>query len=292
MYTGFIDLHVHSNCSDGKKTVEEIINISRENNVSVISFTEHYNLGSYRIARKLCGSEIEVIPGIEIGASLNEFGLANRHVCHIVAYYPSYKVCKILDEYELNRDICVRKTMEKLKKQINISYTDVKKYARNSNSIGRFDIAIALSKLGYSSDPISAYGEFLDRGKVFYLERKKQTPGTLIKNIRTVHGVPVLVHPKSLKLNNENLFSFLQVLKKDGLEGLEVYNPHNTLEQREVFLEMAKQLDLIATVGSDFHGLGGQNIVIGHGIDENLKINDYNIITELKRRQHIIINNG
>lgn len=289
MHTGFIDLHVHSNSSDGKYSVEEIFDMLHQNDVSVVSFTEHYNLGSYRLARMLASDDIEVIPGIEIGTSLEEFDLSNRHICHIAAYYPSYRVCKILDEYEINRDICVKKTLEKLRKQINISYSTVKKYARNINSVGRFDIAIALSKLGYVSDPISAYGEYLDFGKAYFVERKKQTPSELIRNIRSVHGVPVLVHPKSLKLNYESLFNLLLVLKKAGLEGIEVYNPHNTLEQREKFLLMAKELDLVTTVGSDFHGFNKHNVEIGLGISGNLRIDDYNIITEIKRRQHMII---
>ena len=212
MYTnGYIDLHIHSQASDGKKSPEEIIKIAKENNVSVISFTEHYNLGSYKRAKIAANGEIEVIPGIEIGSSLLTLGYSKNHVCHIAAYYTNYKICKILDEYELSRDKCVKRTIEKLKKYVPISYTKVKKYARNKSSIGRFDIAIALYKLGYATDPQSAYGEYLDTGKSCYVDRIKQAPEELIKNIRSVNGVPVLVHPKSLKLNYTDTYNLLIV---------------------------------------------------------------------------------
>lgn len=288
--TGYIDLHVHSQASDGKKTPEEIIKIAIENGVSTISLTEHYNLGSYKRAKLASNGEIEVIPGIEIGASLSDFDYSKNHVCHLAAYYPNYNICQILDEYEISREKCVKRTIEKLKKYVPISYTKVKKYARNKNSIGRFDIAIALYKLGFANDPQSAYGEFLDTGKSCYVERVKQSPIQLIKNIRSVCGVPVLVHPKSLKLSFNDMYEFLKRLKEAGLEGLEVYNPHNDLDHINCYLDIAKDLDLITTVGSDYHGRKDQNIEIGLGIDQNLKVSDKSIIENLKARQNKILN--
>lgn len=290
MNKGYIDLHVHSNASDGKKSPEEVIAIARANGVGVISLTEHYNLGSYKRAKIAAGEDIEVIPGIEIGSTLLDFGYSKHHVCHIAAYYPNYNICKILDEYELSREKCVKHTIEKLKRYVPISYTKVKKYARDKNSIGRFDIAIALYKLGYSRDPQTAYGDFLDTGKSCYVERRKESPDKLIKNIRSVCGVPVIVHPKSLKLSYNDTYELLKKFKDFGLEGIEVFNPHNTSEQTEIYLEIAKELDLLTTVGSDYHGRKDQDIEIGLGINENLKISDYDIITELKRRQNKILN--
>lgn len=283
----FIDLHVHSNCSDGKKSIEEILNICSENNVKTIAFAEHYNMGSYKKARRLAEPyEIEVIPAIEIGASLSEFGFSNHHICHIVAYYPSYKICKILDEYEISRDKCVRHTLEKLNKNISISYTQVKKYARDKNSIGRFDVAIALSKLGYSPDPITAYGEYLDFGKTAYVTREKEQATSLIKKILTLGGIPVLVHPKSMKLGFQSQYYVMEEFKNAGLCGIEAFNPHHTDEQTTFYTEMAEEFKLIPTVGSDYHGKSSDNIEIGLGINGNLKISDYSIITSLKQKKH------
>lgn len=291
MYTnGYIDLHVHSTASDGKKSPEEVIDIAIQNGVSVISLTEHYNLGSYKSAKMAAQDRLEVIPGIEIGSTLIPLGYSKKHICHIAAYYPNYNICKILDEYELSREKCVRRTIEKLKKYVPISYNKVKKFARNKNSIGRFDIAIALYKLGYANDPTSAYGEYLDTGKSCYVDRMKQSPEELIKNIRQVNGVPVLVHPKSLRLNLEDTFNLLIKFKAYGLEGIEAYNPHHTTEQTNAYLDIAKELSLVTTVGSDYHARKDQDIEIGLGIDNNLKVNDYSMITELKKRQNKVLN--
>ena len=287
-----IDLHVHSTCSDGRKKVEEILDLAFQNNVGVLSLTEHYNLGSYQKARKIAQDKIEIIPGVEFGTSLDCFVMSNRHVCHIGAYYPSYRIIKVFDMFETSRDKCVKHTLTKLQNLgIPITYSKVEKYARKKSSIGRFDIAITLHHMGLSDSPISVYGDYLDQGMPAYVTREKLSPMDLIYHIRLAEGVPVLFHPKSLKLNYSDTYDFLCLLRKCGLEGLEVYNSHNTEEQICTFLEITKELDLIPTVGSDYHARSSPDknpIEIGKGIDNNLNISDYSIIDRLKERHHEI----
>ena len=285
---GYIDLHIHSNVSDGKMSVESIMELARTNNMRTIAFSEHYNMGSYNLAKILAADDIEVIPAVEIGASLSSFGISKKHVCHVIAYYPSYMICNILDEYEKSRETCVKKTLKKLQKSIPLSYRDVVKYARNKSSIGRFDIAVALYKKGYAKSPVAAYGQFLELGKVCYVEREKIDIVDLIKRIRKINGVPIIAHPKSMKLNFDDTFNLLYKLKECGLEGLEVYNPCNTIAQREEFLMLCRYFDLLPTCGSDFHGMQGRLVNIGTGINNNLCISDYSIIQDLKRRQNAI----
>lgn len=285
-----IDLHVHSACSDGKKKVEDILKLANENNVGVLSLTEHYNMGSYQKARQLAKDKIEIIPGVEFGTSLDCFGMSNNHVCHIGAYYPSYRIIKVFDLFETSRDKCVKKTLTKLQTMgIPITYSEVERNARKKSSIGRFDIAITLYHMGYSESPVAAYGDFLDQGMPGYITREKLSPMDLIYQIRLAGGVPVMFHPKSIKLSHEDTYEFISFLKNCGLEGLEVYNPHHTDEQVEHFMKMAKNLDLVPTVGSDYHALRSNNkfsIEIGKGINNNLNISDYSIITRLKERHH------
>lgn len=286
--TGYIDLHVHSNVSDGKLSVEDMIRLAVSTNIRTLAFAEHYNMGSYNLAQTLAHDTIEIIPAVEIGASLASFGLSKKHVCHVLAYYPSYKICDVLDEYEKSRDACVRKTLRKLQKNIKLSYQDVVKHARNKQSIGRFDIAIALYHKGYAKSPVAAYGEFLELGKAYYVEREKLDVISLIKNIRKVNGVPVIAHPKSLRLNFDDTFSLLRTLKENGLEGIEVYNPCNTELQRADLLTLCNYFDLLPTCGSDFHAIADRGVNLGTGINNNLCITDYSIIQDLKRRQHQI----
>lgn len=287
MYDKYIDLHVHSNYSDGKRTLNYICNKAYENNVDVISLAEHYNLSSYRKFRRISKGNIEVIPATEISASLLNYGLSKRHVCHIIAYYPTNKIYKILDKYELSREKCVKRTLEMLKKNgINITYTNVLKSARNKKSVGRFDIAIALANLGYAKTPYEAYENFFDEKSPIFIDREKMSVKDLIQNVLFVGGVPVLAHPKTLRLSNSDFEGFLSELKSFGLMGMEVYNPHNTPSIREFLLNMCNSYELISTVGSDYHGRQGENVEIGLGLDNNLKINDYSIVENLKKAKH------
>ena len=92
----YIDLHIHSNFSDGKESVESIVKSAIENNVRTISLTEHYNLSSLEIARNIAKGSLEIIPGIEIGSSLLEYGLSKKHVCHFTHILLTGKYTKFL----------------------------------------------------------------------------------------------------------------------------------------------------------------------------------------------------
>lgn len=289
---GYIDLHVHSKYSDGKMDIEELLEKARKNNVTVISFTEHYNLSSLRVAKRLVHenlkfNQVEIIPGIEIGANMQDMGYSKNHVCHILAYFVSTKIYEILSKYEEDRKKTNEKIIQRLQKEkIDITYGKVIKMAKNK-SFGRYDIAKYLTKNRYAYTPEDAFAKFLDYGQMAHIERKKMSPEKLIEEIIKCGGVPVIAHPRSLKLNHDNFDSFVSKLVEVGLSGIEVYNPRNRLEEREFYLSMCEKFNLIPTVGSDFHKIGGE-VEIGLGINNNLCIDDYSIILKLKEKKHEI----
>lgn len=279
----YIDLHVHTNYSDGFDTIEEVLAKAKANGVGIISLTEHYNLSSYKTACELAGDDIEIIPGIEIGADMSAYTAGEKHVCHILGYFISKEIYKLLDIYELDRYECVVKTIKFLNSHgVDIDITDVIKNARDKKSIGRFDIALTLKKLKYTKTASEAYGKYLDH---CYVQRKKLTPIQLVKKIREYDGVAVIAHPKSLRFNPEMEEEFIKELVEAGLGGIEVYNPNNGEQKREQLLEYCKKYNLVATVGSDYHGGNRKPVIeIGKGINNNLEISDYNIIEELKKK--------
>lgn len=282
----FIDLHVHSNYSDGFDTIENVIKKAKENNVGVICLAEHYNVSSYKIATEIAGEDIEVIPGIEIGADMSAYSKDKKHVCHILGYYISKDICKLLDLYEMDRYECVKKTIKLLGNQgIKITLTDVIDNAKDKKSIGRFDIARTLKKLGYVKSTSEAYGKYLDHGGKSYVKRNKLTPTELVRKICEYGGVPVLAHPKSLRFTKEEEEKFIKELVEAGLCGIEVYNPNNGEKRRQDFLEYCNKYNLIPTVGSDYHGGKRKPVIqIGKGIGENLCISDYSIIERIKEK--------
>ena len=286
----YIDLHVHTNYSDGFDSIKEVLRKAKENNVGYISLVEHYNVSSYNEACQLAGDDIIVIPGIELGADMSKYfvpGQKNKHICHLLGYYVSKDICKLLDKYELDRYECVTNTISLLNSQgIKIDLADVIANARDKKSIGRFDIALTLKALGYSKTATEAYGEYLDHNGESYVQRKKLEPEDLVRAIRKYGGVPVLAHPKSLRLPKEELDVFIEKLVKAGLCGIEVYNPNNSEAKRKELLEYCEKYDLIPTCGSDYHGGNRKpKIEIGRGINDNLLIDDKSIIEGLERKR-------
>lgn len=279
----YIDLHVHTNYSDGFDSIEQVIKKAKENDVGVLSLTEHYNVSSYKIACELAGDDIEIIPGIEIGADMSKYSNDKKHVCHILGYYISKDICKLLDFYELDRYDCVVNTIKFLNSHgIDIELKDVIENARDKKSIGRFDIALTLKKLKYTKTASEAYGKYLDH---CYVQRKKLKPVELVKEIQKYGGVAVLAHPKSLRLKTELEEQFIDELVKAGLAGIEVYNPNNGEQKRKQLLQYCEKYDLVATVGSDYHGGKRKPVIeIGKGINNNLEISDLNIISKLKNK--------
>lgn len=288
---GIIDLHVHTNYSDGFDTIEEVISKAKNNGVKVMSLTEHYNLSSYKEAVKLAKEDIEIIEGIEIGTDMSF--LEGKHVCHILGYFVSPDIYELLDKYEMDRYECTIKTISLLQKQdIKINIEDVVKYARSKKSIGRYDIAIALYELGYANSPNEAYGKYLDHKGKNYVNRKKLTPFELVDAIAFYGGVPVLAHPKSLRMSEKEEEVFICELAKAGLKGIEVYNPNNSQAARQKYLTLCEKYNLIPTVGSDYHGGKRKPVIeIGRGINDNLNIQDYEIVKALKKAHKEIIYN-
>ncbi len=286
----YIDLHVHTNYSDGFDSIKEVLRKAKENNVGYISLVEHYNVSSYSEACQLAGDDIVVIPGIELGADMSKYfvpGQKNKHICHLLGYYISKDICKLLDKYELDRYECVTNTISLLNSQgIEIDLADVIANARDKKSIGRFDIALTLKALGYSKTATEAYGKYLDHNDKSYVQRKKLEPEDLVRAIRKYGGVPVLAHPKSLRLPKEELDVFIEKLVKAGLCGIEVYNPNNSEAKRKELLEYCEKYDLIPTCGSDYHGGNRKPMIeIGRGIKDNLLIDDKSIIEGLERKR-------
>lgn len=289
---GYIDLHIHSKYSDGKMDIYELLEKAKNNNITTISFTEHYNLSSLRVAKKLVHenlkfNQIEVIPGIEIGANMQDMGYSKNHVCHILAYFVSTKIYEILSKYEEDRKKTNERIIERLKKEgIAITYGKVMKMAKEK-SFGRYDIATYLSKKSYAYTPEDAFARYLDYGQMAHIERRKMSPIQLVKEIVKCGGVSVIAHPRSLKLNYENFKEFISKLVDVGLSGIEVYNPRNKGDERNFYLSICEEFNLIPTVGSDFHKIGG-DVDIGLGINNNLCIDNYSIITRLKSKKHEI----
>ena len=119
-----------------------------------------------------------------------------------------------------------------------------------------------------------AFAKYLFVGGPCYVKREVMTPEEGIALIRKAGGVAFFAHPYQTKLSDEEIFLLMKRLKEAGLDGIEGYYSEYTPEMGEKFRNMAKELDLLLSGGSDFHAAMKPHIAIGSGIGGNLSVDE------------------
>ncbi|MBU0678893.1 MAG: PHP domain-containing protein [Verrucomicrobia bacterium] len=258
-----IDLHVHSTFSDGTLTPEELIQLAIDTGLNAIALTDHDTTnGIPRFLAAAEGSPVKAIPGVEISADSKHGAL------HILGYFVepgSTALAEALHRIRESRDVRNREIFHNLNRLgLSLNWSEVEKYA-GEDVMGRPHFAAAMVGKGYVKDKNTAFNKYLGRGKRAYAERYRPSPLECIDLIKSAGGVSVLAHPFTLELSPKQTRSLLSKLRSFGLEGLEVYYPAHDAHLTREFLNLARELDLVPTGGTDFHGEGSPDIKLGSG---------------------------
>lgn len=250
-----IDLHTHTNASDGTYTPEALIDYAAEKGLSAIAVTDHDTLGglSAAIERGKQYPELEIIPGIELSSNSD----ITASDIHILGYYldmhdPVFQeqLTHIIHSREIRNDKMIQKFQDA---GIPLTMEDVT-LTSDDGVITRAHFAKALENIGAVKSMRKAFDKYIGDGQKFYVEREKVTQKMAIEMILDNGGVPVIAHPILYKLSMKALDKLLGELTAYGLKGIEgiytTYQPHETQNIRK----LAKAHNLIITGGSDFHG--------------------------------------
>ena len=247
MLRGAIDLHIHTTCSDGQDTPEDIIDAYAQAGYSAISITDHDSVeGIIRGLEAVKGKDMELIPGIELSSIHDMFDI------HILGYFIDYSRQDFIDSIAFFKEKRRERAQEIVKNLnflgLDIQFETVLRIAHGA-PVGRPHIAEAL----LSEELINTYGEAFaryigDQGPA-YVPKFNVTPQEAIELILDSGGVPVLAHPGVLN-REEYIFDLLEF----GLVGLEAIHPLHTPEKQLYYEKLAKKYGLIVTGGSDWHG--------------------------------------
>ncbi len=256
-----IDLHVHTDQSDGQHPPGEVVRMAAATGVSALAITDHDVLsGLEEGAAQAALAGIDFIPGIEISVD------GNREL-HILGYYVDYR-----DE-ALNA-LCasfIRLRQERVGRiyaylqahGVALSEEQVRRHVPKG-AAGRPHFARAMVEAGYAASVQDAFDRYLGTAEFMEIERTKPPASNGIGAILRAGGVPVLAHPFLLKLTDEALDSLVQTLKGCGLMGIECYYSLHSPGQTTSYLALARKYGLIVTCGSDFHGQNNKpGIAIG-----------------------------
>jgi len=277
-----IDLHVHTNKSDGTFSPEQAVDYARAKGLAAIAITDHDTVSGVNPAMMQAqkfANDLEVISGIEISAEWTEGG--EELEIHMLGYFIDWEsevLQKNFDNLSEARIIRAERIIEKLRQHnILIDMDDVLAFAPSTESIGRLHIAQAIQKEGYVQSTNKAFDMFLGNNKCCYVPKHQLDPEGALKLIRDLKGLSVIAHPGFLK--KDFALSLIQRMVKSGLDGIEVYYPEHREETKKYFEEIAKTYGLLMTGGTDCHGTVKEHIMMG-----TLDI-PYELLEKMKQRR-------
>ncbi len=260
---GALDLHIHTNASDGFDSPPSVLKHVMQLQLKTFSITDHDTLWGVKdvlmILEKLKQMRVanlpRFIPGVELSVDME------GQEIHLLGYFPSgghQKIQAFLDKVKQeritrNKLLCTRLT----EIGFPISYDELTR--EGGQVIGRVHVAMVMARRGFVSSLDSAFEQYLAEGKPAYIDRNHPKVEEGLKVLKDAGGISVLAHPKLYGWLDgadaeKHLRSKLKKLKGMGLMGVEVVHGQTSLQESALISELAKDLNLLRTIGSDYHG--------------------------------------
>lgn len=268
-----IDLHLHSNYSDGSDSVKELAEQIKHAGITTFALTDHDTVAGCEEMEKLMPEGF--IPAVELTT------IAGNIKCHILGYGIDYRNPQLLALIEKGKQLRRTKLetrIEYLKQTWGIELTKEElDWLYSRKSVVKTHIANVLVKRGLAEDNQIAMKKYLDGCKA---GDTRFTGEESISVIKAAGGIPVWAHPLGGEgerhLSKEEFLPKLETMKTYGIQGLECYYSRYGMKEIEFLVNCAESNDLIVTGGSDYHGKN-KTVPIGKLNSENLPINDSKI---------------
>jgi 3',5'-nucleoside bisphosphate phosphatase len=243
-----VDLHLHSTASDGAHPPREIVARARAARLDVIALADHDTTAGVADARSAAGSEIEVIPALEISAAH-----AGRDL-HILGYFVDLDappLVRYVARARTVREDRIREMIQRLAAlDVPVDFDAVIAEAGpDAGSLARPHLARVLHAAGHVSTVSEAFDRFIgDEGPAYVAARLLDVPGA-IRLIHDAGGLAVWAHPPQSLLD-----AVLPAFVEAGLDGIECYRPRLPEPDLQRLLQQVRRHRLVATGGSDWHG--------------------------------------
>jgi len=253
-----IDLHTHTTCSDGTDRPRELVNKAIVQGLEILGITDHDTTSGWEEATQALRGSLKLVLGAEISCLTND-GIS-VHMLGML-FDPHHKeMQEVLEETRDGRLPRMRKMIAKMQAEgMDISIEDVEKAMPVGATMGRPHLADALvaKKIVKSRD--EAFIDLLHNDSRFYVSHAAPTPVEAIALIRRAGGVAIIAHPfashRGQILKPEDFADLVAA----GLNGIEVDHRDQSPDEREMLRVIARELDLVVTGSSDYHGTGKMN---------------------------------
>lgn len=250
-----IDLHTHSRASDGTDTPAQLVRAAASAGLDVVALTDHDTADGWAEAAAAADQVgIVLVPGMEI---------STRHrgrSVHLLAYLPDPTYPPLADE--LTKVLAGRSgrvpTMVARLRDLGIGITedDVRRASPDAAASGRPHVADALIALGVVEDRTEAFDRYLGWGRPAHVDRYAVPLETALRAVAGAGGVSVVAHPWGRGgMGRPDAAAFAE-LRDLGLAGIEVDHQDHDASARQRLRAIARELDLVVTGSSDYHGTG------------------------------------
>lgn len=257
-----IDLHTHSNRSDGTDSPAELIVKARATGLDVVALTDHDTTEGWREASEAAEREgIRLVKGMEMSCRLEGKSI------HLLGYDFDPDDRALLAELKRvidGRNSRLPATLERLNGVgIAIGEADVRRWSGEASSLGRPHVADALVELGVVANRDEAFDKYLMPGRPGYVDRYATDLFEGISLINAAGGVAVIAHPWSRGSHRVLTAGRLGELRSSGLKGIEVDHNDHDAEARAGLRQIAGEFGLVQTGSSDYHGTGKVDFDLG-----------------------------
>lgn len=256
-----IDLHTHSNYSDGTCSPEEVVHAALKAGAGLFALTDHDTTNGVAQAAAVCTEHrLRFVAGVEISTREHD------HL-HFVGYNvdvenPAFQ--QFLAQNRQNRRERIRKIIAQLQ-QAGVDITEEDVFKRAPNTVSRAHVADALKARGLAQNRQDGFRKYLLPGCVGYVPSAGVSAVEAIQHIKRAGGMAVIAHPGLVAAN----WDFPKWVEA-GLDGIEVFYPAHTYTLKQDLLALARKYGLLCTAGSDYHGpRGGRITTPGMQIPQN-----------------------
>lgn len=257
-----IDLHCHSNISDGILSPAELVMRAHANGVQVLALTDHDEVSGIAAARaKAEALGMKFVPGVEISIT---WAGATLHIVGLQIDVTNKSLTQGLAEIRNGRLVRGRKIASRLAAAgIPDAYDGAMKFAPTPHFLARKHFARFMVKAGHCKDVEEAFESYLKSGQGAHVAHRWANVTDAINWIHRAGGIAVVAHPGRYRLTDEEFARFLGEFKQLGGAGIEVVSGRHTPEQYEKYAAIARRYGLLASAGSDFHAPDESRIDVG-----------------------------
>ena len=265
----FVDLHTHSIASDGTISPAQLVDEADRLQLAAIALTDHDTTEGIDAARRQAEQypDLQFVAGIEISAV---FPGGTLHILGLGIDETAPGLVEMTQYLRNCREARNPKILEKLQALgMPVSMDEVLAVVPGTHEasrrvVSRTHIAKVMQRKGFARTFQEVFDKYLGTGAIAHVDKERIEPSKAIAAIRDAGGVALVAHPPQLKTENTaQLERVLRSLMAGGLGGIEVYHSDHSDFQTRLYLDLAKQLGLLTSGGSDFHGPGKPHVLLG-----------------------------